>query len=225
MAPKDVAYYANSNRLRLPRHFPRGDEQSLDALKKTNESNIEGFVLQYWTGDRTYPLRLKIKTADYVRLHKIITGLNPKGIWEHLKNGYDQSALWYPYIDMNRPFAEWVMRWIKVFQSEFIRMELQAISAFGKVGIQALRIQRMVEATKLEGKIDSGAIRKLWAMAIQQEQPNLQSILFAMLSGRDYKEVIWKMLEPKIEHGQVFIRDADSFNGIQCLFITNEKNT
>ena len=52
----------------------------LDHIKESEEL-IEGFVLKFEDGTR-----IKIKTADYLELHKQKSGINPLGIWEKLKN-------------------------------------------------------------------------------------------------------------------------------------------
>lgn len=66
--------------------------QKLDAnsiktiLEKASnlDKNFEGFVLRFAKG-----FRLKIKGSEYCRIHKLISGVTPLGIWECLKNGDD----------------------------------------------------------------------------------------------------------------------------------------
>jgi hypothetical protein len=53
---------------------------SLEDILKCNETNIEGFVLHYANGER-----VKIKTDDYKRLHRLVTGVSEKTVWEALK--------------------------------------------------------------------------------------------------------------------------------------------
>lgn len=51
--------------------------------------NEEGFVLHYPGTD----LRLKIKFPEYVRLHKIVTGVSEIGIWEYMRDGKSMKEL------------------------------------------------------------------------------------------------------------------------------------
>jgi hypothetical protein len=51
-------------------------------------------------------------------------------------------------------------------------------------------------------------------MAAQEEASNLLPALFAMHDGKSYTTSLWKLLEPKITGKEVFINDADQFNGI-----------
>ena len=66
--------------------------RSIHDCKADNIPNHEGYVISY---DRlgTDPLKVKIKMEDYVRLHKIVTGMNPRSIWEKLSTGQDIDQL------------------------------------------------------------------------------------------------------------------------------------
>lgn len=49
----------------------------------------EGFV--YLWPEKNH--RVKLKTPDYVALHRLVSNLNPKTIWEHLVNGGTKEEL------------------------------------------------------------------------------------------------------------------------------------
>lgn len=57
-----------------------------DALEMSPRENAEGLVLRL--GDSTH---LKIKQEDYVRLHRIVSGLSEKTVWEALKDGKEEE--------------------------------------------------------------------------------------------------------------------------------------
>src|SRR5208337_1932600 len=57
-------------------------DKTLAECAAEDNLNEEGYVLTYPNG-----VKVKVKFAEYVRLHRILTGLNPKGIWELLANG------------------------------------------------------------------------------------------------------------------------------------------
>jgi RNA ligase len=61
---------------------------SFQDLKALNTPNEEGFVLHFKSAD----FRVKLKFEEYVRLHKIMTGLSKIGIWEMLRDGKDPFA-------------------------------------------------------------------------------------------------------------------------------------
>ncbi len=50
-------------------------------LRKLEGDNQEGFVIRFESG-----LRLKLKFAEYVRLHRLLTQINARVIWDLLRN-------------------------------------------------------------------------------------------------------------------------------------------
>lgn len=202
---EDVVKYAKQNGFRYVKKYNFG----LFNAKQINDPNIEGFVLQYWTNKAPVPFRLKIKTEDYTRLHKIITGLNPKGIWEHLAAGADPDRLWVP-ASSNTEFTRWCTGWIHQYQNMYKSLEDEAIRTYGLCCMQVRR-NKVIETG---GHFDDMPKRKEYALAFTEASQRLAPILFAMLDGKDYKPIIWKMLKPVIHDGETFIRDADTNNGI-----------
>ncbi|MDD5454041.1 MAG: T4 RnlA family RNA ligase [Candidatus Ratteibacteria bacterium] len=57
-------------------------DDAINWLKDFKGDEREGLVMKYDTG-----LRVKIKSDDYRRIHKILTGLSARDIWESLKAG------------------------------------------------------------------------------------------------------------------------------------------
>ncbi|MEK7486958.1 MAG: T4 RnlA family RNA ligase [Planctomycetota bacterium] len=55
---------------------------TLLEILKTLPSDREGFVLRYSSG-----LRVKFKGDEYLRIHKLISHLNPKTFWEQMSDG------------------------------------------------------------------------------------------------------------------------------------------
>lgn len=203
LSPEEVAGWADRNGLRSAREY----NHSLSECQSDRSPNIEGFVLQYWSNKAPIPLRLKIKTEDYVRLHKVITGLNPKGIWEHLSKGLKPELLWLP-AHTNKEFCSWCQGWINTFQRMYNELDIQAVYSFGAASIRATKSIALEEISEVR------LIRKSYAMAFQTEPSNLQAALFSMLDGRDYKEHLWKILEPKIQGKEAFMKNGDEFNGV-----------
>lgn len=58
--------------------------KDLKTLQKLNLNNEEGYIFKFKSGKR-----VKVKFEEYLRLHRIISGLTNKSIWESLKNGDD----------------------------------------------------------------------------------------------------------------------------------------
>lgn len=63
-----------------PMYTFEGMSSILEFAKKSNH-NFEGFVIRFKSG-----VRLKIKTDEYVRIHRLISRVTPLAIWEALVN-------------------------------------------------------------------------------------------------------------------------------------------
>jgi len=141
------------------------------ANYQSDEENREGVVVRFEDGTR-----IKIKLEEYCRLHRLITGVNAKHVWELLSSGKSIDEL----IDrVPDEFGEWVRT---------IERELQ--SAFHEIKIDAMDLFRMTKATL------GNAGRKSYA-EVFKNYSGISSILFLMLDGRDYSPAIWKKLKPE----------------------------
>lgn len=152
---------------------------SYEDLKSLNTPNEEGFVLLYPERD----MRVKIKFDEYVKLHKVITGLSAIGIWEMLKDGKDLIQI---IQDIPDEMHDWVRNVAGKILGEFVAIECSATLV-------------ETEALKL-------ATRKEQAEVISKSQ--YSGIIFSMLDKKDYKLGIWRIVRPKGK--QVFRNDIDS---------------
>ncbi len=62
-------------------------EEICDAASKL-DANGEGFVVRFLDGTRS-----KIKGATYCRIHSLVSGVTPLGIWDSLRNGDDLEKI------------------------------------------------------------------------------------------------------------------------------------
>jgi RNA ligase len=127
----------------------------------------EGYVVRFKSG-----LRVKVKFADYVRLHRIVTGISTVTVWEHLSG--------------NRPFDELLDRvpdelysWLNAYVAE-LRSQYAAIESSCKTAFSDPRVQTHD--------------RKATALFFS-DQPH-RSVLFRMYDGRSYDDIIWRELKP-----------------------------
>ena len=167
-------------------------DKSLAECAGDNVPNAEGYVLSYpSTG-----LKVKVKFEEYCRLHRILTGLNPRSIWEMLvppemlmqqvpPEGVDptlaekrrlsvESILNDPKMPVG--FIEWFSGWVTHLRSSYAELEKTAKTVF---------MMRPV----------SGSRRDIAEFFMQA--PKHRGILFAMLDGKDYEPTIWKLLKPR----------------------------
>lgn len=63
-------------------------------------TEAEGYVIKYRSG-----IRVKVKFADYIKIHGVVTGLTERHIWELLKDGRDLHTLFEVLPD---EYHDWV---------------------------------------------------------------------------------------------------------------------
>ncbi len=142
----------------------------LEDLKAIQENNKEGFVVRFASG-----LRVKVKFEEYVRLHRILTGVNARSVWEVLMAGDSLEAFLEGVPD---EFYKWVQGVEQDLRSQYAAIEAQCI-----------------------GEFKPFENRKEAAEYYLQHCAH-PAIMFRMLDGRSYAEIIWKMIRP--EHQKAF---------------------
>ena len=143
-----------------------------------DDGNNEGYVLKFNVGGKIE--RVKVKLDEYVRLHKIVTGINSKHIWERLATGGNFDDI----IDrVPDEFYEWVKETQANLNNAYKEIREEAESNYSKV----IR------------ELDSDFSKKDFALAVQN-MPN-KHLLFSKLQGDDKKidTAIWKSLKPLAE--------------------------
>ncbi len=148
--------------------------KSVKECVAENVANREGYVLHYDLPGEC--LKVKIKFEDYVRLHRIVTGRNPRHVWELLSSGQSLEPL------RNTPqhFSQWVHQWEKHLTKTYneVRYRLECIWAGRPRPCDDPRIDR-----------------RNFALHVQNSPS--PSALFAMYDGKDPAPFIWKAIEPK----------------------------
>jgi RNA ligase len=74
-----------------------------EALAAPARDNAEGFVIR----DLATDARVKLKYEDYIKMHRIVTGLNARTVWEHLCDDKPLADLIAPLPD---EFHAWVQQ-------------------------------------------------------------------------------------------------------------------
>jgi RNA ligase len=163
-----VEWIAGDNSARLVPKF----DKSLAECAKEDKPNEEGYVLTYSNG-----VKVKCKFESYVRLHRILTGLNPKSVWEMLSAKQDEGIrVLLSDQQMPETFKVWFSGWVTQLRSRYAEIEKEAKAVFA-------------------GK-PSGS-RKDDALYFTKTAKHLTGILFKMLDGKLYDEGIWGMIKPK----------------------------
>lgn len=145
-----------------------------DQLKESEVSNEEGFVLVVpMAGQQSW--RCKIKYAEYVRLHKLVSNLSTKSIWEILSTNGNFNLLVDSLPDEH-------YQWLK---KEKEKLESQ----FSEIKSNILKVITTIPVSD----------KKETALWILENHKDISHHLFAHLNGRSFDHMIWKSLQPKFE--------------------------
>jgi RNA ligase len=157
-------------------HAPKYEGiRDLSQIQQQAREDKEGYVIRFRSG-----LRVKVKFPEYVRLHRIITGLSLLEIWEYLSEGKPMDALLEKVPD---EVYEWVKQSVTDLQTRYAEIEAECKSVY----------------RELPSRKETAHYFK------QQKYPQ---VLFAMLTNKDYAPIIWKMLRPRGK--ETYFRQADA---------------
>lgn len=96
--------------------------EGYDLLKEEISKDKEGYVIRFKSG-----FRMKIKGEEYVRLHRILTNVSNRDIWEYLKDGKSFDELLEKVPD---EFNDWVKDTVKDLQSQFDKIKVDVENEF-----------------------------------------------------------------------------------------------
>ena len=157
---KDVPVYTDS----IPTAKRYDGITDFSKLLEMEEENKEGFVVLFKSGTR-----VKLKFEEYKRLHKILTGINERSIWDMLRSCGDFNELLELVPD---EFHEWVKKTRLNLELKYAEIEDRAVFQYKEL-----------------------PTRKETAMYFQKcDNPG---ILFSMLDVKDYSGHIWKLIKPR----------------------------
>jgi len=148
----------------------RGCMCELPQSEDLQQENEEGFVVLYPSSG----LRLKIKYAEYVRLHKLLTEFSSISIWECLRDGTDIEEMLERVPD---EFYKWVHETRENLMNQF-----HMLWGYSKLAVEGL----------------SGS-RKDKAIEILKMKPEFRPICFAVLDNKNPSSIIWRQLKPKYQ--------------------------
>ena len=142
-------------------------------LKSLNSPNKEGFVVRALSDGTSPDWRCKIKFDDYIKLHRIVTGVSNKTVWEMLRDGSSIDSMLEICPD---EFNEWLKNTKASFELKFLEVESRA-----KYSYDCVR---------------ELPTRKEQAMTLMTDHKEVSAIVFKMLDGSDYSVSIWNMIKP-----------------------------
>lgn len=152
----------------------------LELIQQMQQDNQEGFVIRFDSG-----LRVKYKFEEYKRLHRLLTGISKKNIWEMLAKEEDIKQLLENVPD---EFYSWVKQSISEIQTNYQKILEESLEIIKDNGLD---------------KID----RKSAAQIVLKKYQNLSKIIFTILDHKNPKHHIFKMIKPDTQN--FFTKDLD----------------
>ncbi len=141
--------------------------EGYDLLKEEISKDKEGYVIRFKNG-----FRMKIKGDEYKRLHRILTNISNRDIWEYLKEGKPFDELLDKVPD---EFYNWVKETAHNFTVRFENIDEEYNNIFNLI------------FSTIDSKKDFAEKAKCYTYS---------SLLFAMYDGKPTHNIIWKLLYP-----------------------------
>jgi len=146
-----------------------------EALGHTDRKNAEGFVI------RSHNFMVKLKQPDYVELHRLVTNITPKTVWEQLRSGKSIAQICSVLPDEFHDYAASIANpLVERYQG---RLD-EIIAGYSK----ALGV--FLNAETLPS-------RKDFAQEFKKSQD--ARYFFLILDGKGIGELLWNELKPREE--------------------------
>ena len=158
------------------------NKETFDVYKSLNLPNEEGFVIRFYPSN----FRMKIKFEEYVRLHRILTNVSNRDIWEVLRTNGDMKQILDGVPD---EFYDWVRNTKEDLLNQYNQLEREYRWIFKIIN----------RAPDIENRA---------VFADYAKRYKHPSILFNMLDGKDYSQHIWKLLYPS--YSKPFKKDEEN---------------
>lgn len=154
----------------------------LGALADEDRPNREGYVVSFDSG-----ARVKVKHAEYVRLHKLITGVNARHIWEALVAGDDPVAALEGVPD---EIFTWIDSTAAALRDEY-KAQVESAEVIFRHRPPTDNRRETAEYFKRSG--------------------GNTAVLFRMLDGKSFADLIWKAIKPEpITPDTIWTREVES---------------
>lgn len=149
------------------------------VLTKERKENSEGYVIKF--KDNT---RIKIKLKEYKRLHKLMTGVNARRIWESMRANETIDQLCDRVPD---EFYNWVQKAAQRVKQDYLTIQNEMLAGLADV-----------EAQGFTG--DHKEVRRQKAAWIKDNvSEDIRGLVFMAMDGMDYRDKIWDKIKPQHE--------------------------
>lgn len=140
------------------------------------EDNSEGYVARFGNG-----FRVKIKSPTYLRIHRLLNHLSPKGVVELIRGKEYRVTVQQLPQEIAKDFDD-------------VRAHVQGIyNAIFTAAFENLR--------RLREEVGVNQSRKVYAEWIIANVPNMETgFVFALLDDKDIEDKVWKLVLEKVQN-------------------------
>lgn len=170
--PRTLYTWANSN---FTEPIPFYDK-TVKAVIEEDRVNYEGYILSWFRAGRE-PLKVKVKHPQFLKWQKIVHETTAKNVFQALRAG-DMEKL-ESWMNLSSPYLRsTVKEWTDNFNAEYQKIR----KAASDIVLHGL------------GRFET---RKEFALYLQQpENKYYAHVCYAMMDEKDYKEIVWDLVEP-----------------------------
>ena len=127
--------------------------------------------------------------------NKLLTQTNSVTVWELLRDGQDVQSLTQ---DVPAEFRQWIDAMEARFRGEYRAIEDAALGAMeGYPGFDGG-----------ERNIADKEAKKAFALYVMGKHAAVSGILFAMVDGKNYAPILWKMIRPRGDEGTFKVEEG-----------------
>lgn len=148
---------------------------STTELRSLIRDDEEGYVVRFANG-----FRMKVKGQRYLELHRLVSGISSRSVWEWLSEGKSFDELLSVVPD---EFAKWVQVERLAMLEAFHILNRRVASAYGDV--------------------HDLPTRKEQAIYLMNNHREIASAVFAALDSKPFAPILWKMLYPEMRRPTV----------------------
>jgi RNA ligase len=168
----------------ITNQFPMTGIQDVTHMVNSNggpHEDTEGVVM-VWQQPGKPSHRLKVKRADYVVMHRIVTGMNARKVWEMVKDGENIEEVLAAGVP--EEFYDWVRAKETELRVAFAKRVRSVMSEF----------QRHSTNPKIMKNNGRSIERREFAHLVSKMKD--KDLYFRLLDNKDISEVVWKELRP-----------------------------
>lgn len=137
--------------------------EGFDLLKDEISKDREGYVIRFKNG-----FRMKIKGEEYKRLHRILTNISNRDIWEYLKNNKPLDDILDKVPD---EFYDWVKQTKENLESQFMEIK-NAVEEEFKI---------LVDKKEYAEKIKDNQLKSLLFKRLDSYSPQLNNMIWDLI--------------------------------------------